>query len=438
MTFNELVLTTENDFKYLNSFLERADIFVEATEREYEKNLSAINLRIITEDGTEEDKQELNDAAKESYFEKFKKFMNKLINTIVEKLNAIGQNIAQFFMQAKVKLALKILGTLSKKYPNKTIEIEDIPDIVGFYEKHEAEFLKKISQYMSKGENPISANVNAYDDMMKKFYIDKKYLRPARQKIKVTIGQAKDMLEKFSAKALNFIKKSASRAREFAKVGWERFSSSAAAMVRQGILLFAKLAKEGANDCWNAIKSLFSRIRGKAETPNIDASGADEGEGSSSDDKNEDKEDKSDDNASDDKENKSEDKPEEDESDEKDSDEDSEDESEDKSDDESDDEDSEDDDEEKEDKKKEDKDEKETEESANLDHEIEDIMNYLDIKEEFMEDDSDDFENYINTPEGYLEAMEYELFGDEYDMYEESSRSNVDNYIDRLIVSMDR
>ena len=406
MTFNELIATNDSEFNYLNSFLDRANIFAEATEREFEKNLSLINMRIITEDGTEEDRAELNDAAKESHFSKIKKFMSNLINTIVQKLTEIGNNIAQFFMQAKVKLALKILGSLSKKYPNKTIEIEELPDVVKFYEEYEAEFLKKIAEYRANGSNPIDARVNSYDDMMDRYYEEKRRKLAKPNIIKMTLSQAKDALQQFVTQSLSYIKQSASRVKDLVSIAWDKLSSSVAAMVRQGVLLLSKVAKEGAEKCWEAIKNFFTKIRNKAEGPSADTDSA----GSDSDDESDD------DSTSDSKDSSDDDK-------------------EDKS---SDDDKKEDDKKEEEKKEEEKKDDEEKEESANLDNEIDNIMDYLDIQEEFIGDDSDiDAEEYYNTPEGYLEAMENELFDDEYDMYEESGKSNVDQYIDRLLVSLD-
>ena len=91
----------------MNAFLERANIFAESSYHEYEHNLNQIEVKIMTEAGTDEDKDELGKAANSAFIERTKKFIEKLVETIVTHIASIGSHISEFFNQAKVKLVMK-------------------------------------------------------------------------------------------------------------------------------------------------------------------------------------------------------------------------------------------------------------------------------------------------------------------------------------------
>ena len=178
MTFNEMVLSVNNDFDFLDAFLGRANIFAESSFHEYEKNINQIEVRILTEAGTEGDKDELNKAASADFIERTKRFVAKLIDTIVTHIVNIGNNIGNFFSQAKVKLALKNIDEVIKngkeKLANIKLKVFDVTAAQAFFEKTKADTLKHIAYLKAKGASAQESIIKAFEDQMDKYEVDKK------------------------------------------------------------------------------------------------------------------------------------------------------------------------------------------------------------------------------------------------------------------------
>ena len=364
MTFNEMCNSVNKDLDFIDIFLEKADVFSESSYHEYEHNLAQIEVKVLTEAGTEEDKEELNNAAKSGFVERTKSFVNKLVSSIVEHLANIGTNISSFFNQVKVKVALKDITEAIKdsKVANTLVKIKDATRIEDFFENAKAETLKFISFLKAKGANISESTAKAFQELKEK-YEENKRKEEEKCTVEVTIKNAKGKIEDLVGKASKVTTKTASDIKSaVSNIDWSKYPAEVAEKLRAAIAFLTKVARDAAGNIWDGITSCFTAIKSAI-------SGAV---------------------------NKAKEKIE----------------------------------------KKEDKaegEEAKTEESAldpEISAEINDIFNQLENVNESTEEEYD-----TSTVEGYLAAMEKELFGEEDgDAVEEKSK--VDEYIDGLLAQL--
>ena len=270
MTFNEMVFSVQKDIDFMNEFLERAGVFSESSYHEYEYNLAQIEVKVLTEAGTDDDKEELNKAASDGFVERTKKFISKLIETIVEHLSNIGTNISVFFNQVKVKLALKDIGEAIKdsKIANILVEIKDATKIEEFFDNAKAETLKVIAYIKAKGSDVSESTIKAFKDLMDNYEIDK-HKEETRAKVKVNVKVAKKKIEDFVAKASSVTTKTASDIKSaVSNIDWKKYPAEIGELLRSAISFLTRVCKDAADNIWNGITTAFNAIKsiaGKSE-----------------------------------------------------------------------------------------------------------------------------------------------------------------------------
>lgn len=158
MTFTETFASVDNDFSALEMVLEKCDIFMEASYNEYEKNLKELELKIIKENGNDEDRYYLESEAKEGLIVRIGKAIQKMIDSVIKFINSIFQKISGKVGDIEVKNAIKkaeAFASTNASVKEKKVKVENPNAKLSLINKTNAELDKTIAKLKS---NPDSVS----------------------------------------------------------------------------------------------------------------------------------------------------------------------------------------------------------------------------------------------------------------------------------------
>lgn len=125
MSFQEVVNSMMNDSYECALTMEKCNIFIEASFREYDINCEEANLKVIKESGTDEDLKYLYEAAKEGLIVKLKRAIQKMVAALKEFIQRIVDKVKVTYGSKKAKEAMDKFEDLSKTNPKiKKIKIK--------------------------------------------------------------------------------------------------------------------------------------------------------------------------------------------------------------------------------------------------------------------------------------------------------------------------
>lgn len=191
MTFTETFASVDNDFSALEMVLEKCDIFMEASYNEYEKNLKELELKIIKENGNDDDRYYLESEAKEGLIVRIGKAIQKMIDSVIKFINSIFQKISGKVGDIEVKNAIKkaeAFASTNASVKEKKIKVENPNAKLSLINKTNAELDKTIAKLKS---NPDSVS-----------HEDIKEIKEGYDKKKVAIAAAVSVVSVASAIAL--------------------------------------------------------------------------------------------------------------------------------------------------------------------------------------------------------------------------------------------
>lgn len=199
MTFTETFASVDNDFSALEMVLEKCDIFMEASYNEYEKNLKELELKIIKENGNDDDRYYLESEAKEGLIVRIGKAIQKMIDSVIKFINSIFQKISGKVGDIEVKNAIKkaeAFASTNASVKEKKIKVENPNAKLSLINKTNAELDKTIAKLKS---NPDSVSHEEIKEIKEGY--DKKKVAIAAAVSVVSVASAIALYKGITSKA---------------------------------------------------------------------------------------------------------------------------------------------------------------------------------------------------------------------------------------------
>lgn len=157
--FSESVNQTYDDYMM---FMTRWTSLMEAVDGELQENLDQARLKVLNENGNDEDLIYLEEAAEDSAFQKFKAAMKKLWDKVISTIKSIQTKIVDFFTIKKEK---KMKDIANSELGNQKIDCPDYQEI----EKAEKEYKHVIQKWTARFKSGQNPDVEELDDAKKKY-----------------------------------------------------------------------------------------------------------------------------------------------------------------------------------------------------------------------------------------------------------------------------
>ena len=200
MTFMESAIAMNTDFIECHNSLGRIQLFAEASYSDYQINLKEVALKVLKENGTEDDYNFLATEAAKDYIERAKKSIAKIIETIVKFIRNCKEKLVSLFASEKTSNAVDKLESACEKNPkirSKKIEYEDTDKRVKTIQKGIDDVKKRVSKVEARGyatEDDVSAINDIAEDTKKK-------VGAIVAATTITLGAAAVLLKKFNNKS---------------------------------------------------------------------------------------------------------------------------------------------------------------------------------------------------------------------------------------------
>ena len=163
--FSESVNQTYHDYMM---FMTRWTSLMEAVDGELQENLDQARLKVLNENGNDEDLIYLEEAAEDSAFQKFKAAMKKLWDKVISTIKSIQTKIVDFFTIDKEK---KMKDIANSELGNQKIDCPDYQEI----EKAEKEYKHVIQKWTARFKSGQNPDVEELDDAKKKYQSRKEF-----------------------------------------------------------------------------------------------------------------------------------------------------------------------------------------------------------------------------------------------------------------------
>lgn len=148
MTFLEFVDNSNASYSVCDDALNRYAAFAEASYNEYMTNVKEAELKVINENGTEDDLIYLEKGASEGFIVRAKNVIDKMIEAVVKFVTDIVNNIKDFFSDKTVDKTIKSVEKASKTNPkikNAKVKIPDVDKGISFFKKEEDKCDRKLA-----------------------------------------------------------------------------------------------------------------------------------------------------------------------------------------------------------------------------------------------------------------------------------------------------
>ena len=153
MTLMEYAIAMNNDYCECNIAIDKCKTFMEATRREFEINKKEAALKVLKENGTQDDYIYLVEEADEGRGARLKKAIKKIIDSVIEFIKKIQQKLSDLFTSVKTKKTLESvksavkknpsLGDAKVKYQDTDDAMKELDGLTGFLRKKMAKIKSK-------------------------------------------------------------------------------------------------------------------------------------------------------------------------------------------------------------------------------------------------------------------------------------------------------
>ena len=194
-------------------YMMKVNAVTEAAQRELVINYGEAEVKVMTESGTADDLAFYYEEAEKSFKEKIiatiekikaalEKFFSEIKSKVLDMINSVKTSEAL----TKIKQRLKIFPIMK----NKQVVVENYPE----QEKTCSKFWSQILKFKAKFKAGQNVDIDEINNAEKNFEDEHEKVVGVRAAVKMTIGNAVNLLEKLKGDANNFINKNQRDANE--------------------------------------------------------------------------------------------------------------------------------------------------------------------------------------------------------------------------------
>ena len=194
-------------------YMMKVGAVTEAAKRELSINYGEAELKVMTESGTADDLAFYYEEAEKSFKEKIIATIEKIKAALEKFFSEVKSKILDMINSVKTSEALEKIKQKLKIFPimkNKQVVVENYPE----QEKTCSKFWSQILKFKAKFKAGQTVDVEDLNKADKEFEDDHEKVVGVRAAVKMTIGNAVNLLEKLKADANNFINKNQREANE--------------------------------------------------------------------------------------------------------------------------------------------------------------------------------------------------------------------------------
>ena len=278
MTIMESAIAMNNDYIECNNAIGKIELFAEASYKEYEINLKEIALKVLKENGTEDDFDFLATEAAVGYIEKTKKAIAKIIEAVKKFIRTCKENLIKLVTNIKTKIAIDKVDEACKvnsKLRSQKVEYQNTDKQVGILQQGIDRIRKKVAKIKAKGV----ADSSDIDELAEIEADTTKKAASVAVVVTATLGTALAIFKKFNSKSEieNEIDENAVSDCEISIDENNTKNAETAAFYTRASGLIAKLKKEKvakkvvkSTSLFTAIKGAFNKFKGKNVSENLE------------------------------------------------------------------------------------------------------------------------------------------------------------------------
>ena len=270
MTDSIFLEELQEDYNDLDIILQKIDIYIESTYREFMINKEESELKVMTESGTDEDLLFLYEKAEESFSGKVSATMKKISDSVSTFADKVSETVKKKYTGSKFKEALDRLDTkikTNKNLSNQTVSIVDTEGIKKAFDEAVDKchsIASKIKDDVGEGSseilNKVNTEINAVDETFQK---KKKEIESKTKEIKLS-----EAISQLRSK-INFAEK-----KEVVKNLFVKISDKASSLKKKFLLkintMIGNLYKRMLSSCFSRIPGVLSKIKEKVKSVNFE------------------------------------------------------------------------------------------------------------------------------------------------------------------------
>ena len=154
MIIMESAIAMNRDYVECNNSLAKIDLFANTAYREYEINVKEAALKVVKENGSEEDFNFLVTEAAKDYVERAKKAIDKIVEAVKKFIRDCKDRFIKLIENSKIKTAIDKAESLIKsnpKFRSTKIKYEDTDKQAAIIQQGIDSINKKVSKVKAKG-----------------------------------------------------------------------------------------------------------------------------------------------------------------------------------------------------------------------------------------------------------------------------------------------
>ena len=154
MTIMESAIAMNNDYIECTNTLGKIMLFAEASYKEYEINLKEVALKVIKENGTEDDFDFLATEAANGYIERARKTIEKIVESVKKFVDKCKARLIEMVDSAKTRTAIEKVDAACKKNSklrSSKVEYQNTDRQIGVIQQGIDAIRKKVSKIKAKG-----------------------------------------------------------------------------------------------------------------------------------------------------------------------------------------------------------------------------------------------------------------------------------------------
>ena len=174
MTIMESAIAMNNDYIDCTNTIGKVELFAEASYKEYEINLKEVALKVLKENGTEEDFDFLATEAANGYIERAKKAIEKIIEAVRKFIASCKEKLIKLVTNETTRMAIEKVDDACASNPKlrtKKVEYQNTDRQVGALQQGIDSVRKRVAKVKAKGrasESDIDALEEIEETTMKK------------------------------------------------------------------------------------------------------------------------------------------------------------------------------------------------------------------------------------------------------------------------------
>lgn len=278
MTIMESAIAMNNDYIECTNAIGKIELFAEASYKEYEINLKEVALKVLQENGTEEDFDFLATEAANGYIERAKKAIEKIIEAVKKFIRTCKEKLLNLVTSTKTTAAVDKVEDVCKvnsKLRSTKVEYQNTDKHQGVLQQGIDRIRKRVAKVKAKGvatDEDINEITEIESDTMKK-------VAAISIVTVVTLGTAIAIFKLCNSKSEveQELDENAVSDCEIAIRADETKTPVTAAFYTRASGLIAKLKKEKASkkivkstSLIDAIKSAISKLKSKTTSENLE------------------------------------------------------------------------------------------------------------------------------------------------------------------------